>query len=87
LGTVLLVVNEKNEKSESEMAVTSGGNSGIRLGSAKIFVSEEEYVYVTGSCERELHAVKQIGGIAELPKPKCVLEIYFMILLLSNNTS
>jgi hypothetical protein len=44
LGTVLLVVNEKNEKSESEMAVTSGGNSGIRLGTAKIFVSEEEYV-------------------------------------------
>jgi hypothetical protein len=44
LGTVLLVVNEKNEKSESEMAVTSGGNSAIRLGSTKIFASEEEYV-------------------------------------------
>ena len=82
-----MIVNEKNEKSESEMAVVSGGNSGIRLGTAKIFVSEEEYVYVTGPSETELDAVKQIGGIAELPKPKCVLEIYFVILLLSNNAS
>jgi len=66
-------VNEKNEKYESELAVTSGGNSRIQLGSAMIFVSEEEYVYVTGPCETELYAVNQIGGIAELPKPKCVL--------------
>ena len=66
-------VNEKNEKSESELAVTSGGNSRLRLGSAMIFVSEEEYVCVTGPCETELYAVNQIGGIAELPKPKCVL--------------
>ena len=66
-------VNEKNEKSESELAVTSGGNRRIRLGSAMIFVPEEEYVYVTGSCETELDAVNQIGGITELPKPKCVL--------------
>ena len=43
--------------------------------------------YMTGSYETELDAVKQIGGIAELPKPKCVLEIYFVILLLSNNAS
>ena len=55
------------------MDVTSSGNSGIRLGTAKIFVPEEEYVYVTGSCETELDAVNQIGGITELPKPKCVL--------------
>ena len=33
----------------------------------------EEYIYMTGSCETELDAVNQIGGIAELPKPKCVL--------------
>lgn len=63
-------VNEKNEKSESELAVTSGGNSCIQLGSAKIFVPAEEYVYMTSSCETELDAVKQLG---ELPKPKCVL--------------
>ncbi|MDW0287945.1 MAG: hypothetical protein QN681_11120 [Nitrososphaeraceae archaeon] len=44
MRTVLLVVNEKNEKSKSEISVKSGGNSGIRLGSAKVFVSEEEYV-------------------------------------------
>ena len=69
------------------MDVTSGENSGIRLGTAKIFVPEEEYVYVTGSCETELDAVNQIGSITELPKPKCVLEIYFVILLLSNNAS
>ena len=65
------------------MAVTSGGTSGIRLGTVKIFV----YVYVTGPCEPELDVIKQIGGIAELPKPKCVLEINFVILLLSNNAS
>ena len=59
-----MIVNEKNEKSESEMAVTSGGNSGNRLGTVKIFVFEEESVYVTGPCETELDAVKQIGGIA-----------------------
>lgn len=82
-----MIVNEKNEKSESEMAVTSGGNSGNRLGTVKIFVFEEESVYVTGPCEAELDAVKQIGGIAQLPKTKCVLEIYFVILLLSNNAS
>lgn len=79
-----MIVNEKNEKSESELAVTSGGNIRIRLGSAKIFVPEEKYVYMNGSCETELDAVKQLG---ELPKPKCVLEIYFVILLLSNNAS
>ena len=64
-----------------------GGNSRIRLGTAKIFVSEEEYVYVTGPSETELDAVNQISGIAELSKPKCVLEIYFVILLLGNNAS
>ena len=63
-----MIVNEKNEK--NELAVTSGGNNRIRLGSAKIFVPEEEYVYMTSSCETELDAVKQLGG---LPKPKCVL--------------
>ena len=82
-----MIVNEKNEKSESEMAVTSGGNSGIRLGTVKIFVPEEEYIYVTGPCETEFDVFKQIGGIAKLPKPKCVLEVYFVILLLSNNAS
>jgi hypothetical protein len=52
------------------------GNSGIRLGTAKISVPEEEYVYVTGPCETELDVVNQISAIAELSKPKCVLEIY-----------
>ena len=42
----------KKEKSESEIAVTLGGNSDIQLGTAKIFVSEDEYVYVTSPCER-----------------------------------
>lgn len=75
-----MIVNEKNEKSESEMAVTSGGNSGIPLGTVKIFVSEEEYVYVSWSLRNRTRC-------SELPKPKCVLEIYFVILLLSNNAS
>ena len=30
-------------------------------------------MFITGPCEIELDAVNQIGGIAELPKPKCVL--------------
>ncbi|MGB7935488.1 MAG: hypothetical protein WCF21_02580 [Nitrososphaeraceae archaeon] len=37
-------MTQKNEKFESELAIILGGNSRIRLGTAKIFVSEEEYV-------------------------------------------
>ena len=47
MGTVLLVVNEKNEKSESEMAVTSGGNSGIRLGTARWPLARAPYLLET----------------------------------------
>ncbi|MGB8767576.1 MAG: hypothetical protein WCC79_09690 [Nitrososphaeraceae archaeon] len=37
-------MTQKDEKFESELAIILGGNSRIRLGTAKIFVSEEEYV-------------------------------------------
>ena len=35
---------QKSEKSECELIIILGGNSRIRLGIPKIFVSEEEYV-------------------------------------------
>lgn len=41
---MIVEMTQKDEKFESELAIILGGNSRIRLGTAKIFVSEEEYV-------------------------------------------
>jgi NAD(P)-dependent dehydrogenase (short-subunit alcohol dehydrogenase family) len=49
-------------KLEGKIALITGGNSGIGLATAKRFVSEGAYVYVTGRRESELAAaVKEIG--------------------------
>jgi NAD(P)-dependent dehydrogenase (short-subunit alcohol dehydrogenase family) len=43
-------------------SLVTGGNSGIGLASAKQFVNEGAYVFITGRHDRELAAaVKQIG--------------------------
>lgn len=48
---------------EGKVALITGGNSGIGLASAKQFVKEGSYVYITGRRERELTAaVREIGG-------------------------
>ncbi len=49
-------------KLEGKIALITGGNSGIGLATAKQFVNEGAYVFITGRRERELAAaVKEIG--------------------------
>jgi NAD(P)-dependent dehydrogenase (short-subunit alcohol dehydrogenase family) len=49
-------------KLEGKVALVTGGNSGIGLATAKQFVSEGAYVFITGRREPELaRAVKEIG--------------------------
>ena len=55
--------NAKNAgKLEGKVALITGGNSGIGLATAKQFVNEGAYVFITGRREAELAAAKkQIG--------------------------
>src|SRR5436189_378875 len=49
-------------KLEGKIALITGGNSGIGLATAKRFVSEGAYVFITGRREPELAAaVRKIG--------------------------
>ena len=49
-------------KLDGKVALVTGGNSGIGLATAKRFVEEGAYVYITGRREAELAAaVKEIG--------------------------
>ena len=49
-------------KLEGKVAVITGGSSGIGLATARRFVSEGAYVYITGRRQSELNAaVRQIG--------------------------
>jgi NAD(P)-dependent dehydrogenase (short-subunit alcohol dehydrogenase family) len=58
-----LTAKEKHMgKLEGQIALVTGGNSGIGLATAKQFVSEGAYVFITGRREPELAAaVKEIG--------------------------
>jgi NAD(P)-dependent dehydrogenase (short-subunit alcohol dehydrogenase family) len=52
-----------NQKLKDKIAVITGGNSGIGLATAKRFVAEGAYVFITGRRQPELDAaVKSIGG-------------------------
>ena len=49
-------------KLDGKIALVTGGNSGIGLASAKQFVNEGAYVFITGRRDRELAAaIKEIG--------------------------
>jgi len=49
-------------KLDGTVALTTGGNSGIGLATAKRFVNEGAYVFITGRRKSELDAaVKEIG--------------------------
>src|ERR1700716_2583493 len=51
-------------KLEGKVAVVTGGNSGIGLATAKRFVAEGAYVFITGRREPELAAAaKEIGNV------------------------
>ena len=54
-----------SQKLSNKIALVTGGSSGIGLATAKRFVSEGAYVFVTGRRQTELDAaVKELGGNA-----------------------
>src|SRR5580658_7346011 len=53
----------EGKKLQGKVAVITGGTTGIGLATAKLFVKEGAYVFITGRREKELESVvKAIGS-------------------------
>jgi len=60
--TIIQKGNQRDMRLAKKIALITGGNSGIGLATAKQFVNEGAYVFITGRREPELTAaVKEIG--------------------------
>lgn len=74
-----------SKKLEGKVALVTGGSSGIGLATAKRFVSEGAYVYITGRREAELEAaVRELGRNAtavqaDVSKPSDLDRLYAQI--------
>jgi len=63
-------------KLEGKIALVTGGTSGIGLATAKRFVAEGAYVFITGRREKELtSAVKSIKGSVTGCKEMCLKSV------------
>jgi len=61
-----------SKKLSNKIALVTGGNSGIGFATAKLFIQEGAYVYITGRRQTELDsATKELGGPTVVTAIRC----------------